>query len=401
MTRRKRVIDALNYIETDKVPKDLGGMRSTSISCFNYRELRKYLNLEDRLPIVYDEGQMLAIPEKDVLDALDCDVVFIENTGATNAYEIRGNYKRYNYNGRLEALVKQPNIYNINEKGTIEHNGMAMPKSAVVFNLPHAGQKFDINNLYLRPLDQLKKQLEKNLISDRDLENLAIRCQKARESTDRAIFLGGFEMFPDFVGGVANGSMVCLLEPIYMHDYSKLITEYAIKNFRKVIPMVKDNIDIILSGNNDMGTQNATIIAPQLNNEFFLEYFKQVNDVIHGLAPNLKTFLHSCGAIYEILDYIIEAKFDIVNPVQWTAGKYTYKQWKDKARNKITLWGGGVDAQHVLPFKQPKEIKEQVKEIVSYLKKDGGFIFCNIHNITAEIKPENIIAMYEAANEII
>lgn len=74
-------------------------------------------------------------------------------------------------------------------------------------------------------------------------------------------------------------------------------------------------------------------------------------------------------------------------------------EWKDKARNRITLWGGGIDCQHVLPFADTQEIEKHVSEVVGYLKQDGGYVFGNIHNITAEIKPESIIAMYDAAKK--
>jgi hypothetical protein len=33
------------------------------------------------------------------------------------------------------------------------------------------------------------------------------------------------------------------------------------------------------------------------------------------------------------------------------------------------------------------------------LKPDGGFIASNIQNITAEVPPQNIVAMFAAANE--
>jgi len=399
MNRRQRVLAALNFEETNQVPKDLGGMRSSSISCFNYGSLRNELNLEDRVPIVYDTGQMLAIPERDVLDALDCDIAFIEGD-ATNAYDVRNLYKPYNFNNRLKALVKDPDSFSVDSNGTVhQYNWSTMPESSVVFNSPHAGQKFDVNNLYLEPLDEVKEKMKKQVITDKELEKLVLQCEKARKSTDRAIFLSGFDMRPNFVGGVANGSMICLLEPKYMHEHSKIKMEYAIKNYEKIVPVIKDYVDIILAGNNDMGTQEATIVAPELSNEFFLEYFKQGNDVIHSLAPHMKTFLHSCGALYEILDNIIDAHFDILNPVQWTAGGHSYKEWKDKGRNKITFWGGGVDTQHVLPLKNPEFVYNHAKEIVDYMKKDGGFVFCNIHNITAEIDPKNIVAMYKAACE--
>ena len=77
-------------------------------------------------------------------------------------------------------------------------------------------------------------------------------------------------------------------------------------------------------------------------------YYRRVNDAIHEAAPQVKTFLHSCGAIYDILDLVIDSGFDVVNPVQWTAGGHSYREWKDRCRNRIALWGGGVNAQQTL-----------------------------------------------------
>jgi hypothetical protein len=34
---------------------------------------------------------------------------------------------------------------------------------------------------------------------------------------------------------------------------------------------------------------------------------------------------------------------------------------------------------------------------VRELARDNGYVFCNIHNIMAEIAPEKVIAMYRAA----
>jgi uroporphyrinogen decarboxylase len=68
-------MDALNFHETDRVPKDLGGMLSTSISAFAYPKLVEALGLPYRRPKVYDTNQMLAMPDMDVLDALGCDIV--------------------------------------------------------------------------------------------------------------------------------------------------------------------------------------------------------------------------------------------------------------------------------------------------------------------------------------
>ena len=85
-TSRERVLQTLNFQQPDRVPRDLGGMRSTSISAFAYPKLVAALGLPPRLPKVEDTGQMLALPDLDVLDALGCDVVSILD-GATNAFE--------------------------------------------------------------------------------------------------------------------------------------------------------------------------------------------------------------------------------------------------------------------------------------------------------------------------
>ena len=46
-----------------------------------------------------------------------------------------------------------------------------------------------------------------------------------------------------------------------------------------------------------------------------------------------------------------------------------------------------------------KEIQAEVRTVVNCLGDGGGYIFNSTHNITAEIPPEKVIAMYETAAE--
>ena len=93
----------------------------------------------------------------------------------------------------------------------------------------------------------------------------------------------------------------------------------------------------------------------------------------------------------------MESGFDVLNPVQWSAGKHTYREWKDKARGRIALWGGGVNSQVTLPFGSVDDVRRETAEVVAYMRQDSGYVFCNIHNILVEIDPQKVIAMYEAA----
>ena len=73
------------------------------------------------------------------------------------------------------------------------------------------------------------------------------------------------------------------------------------------------------------------------------------------------------------------------------------KDWKDKARKRLCLWGGGVNSQATLPLGTVGDVEKEVVEAVSCLKQDNGYVFCNIHNILAEIAPEKVVAMYGSA----
>ena len=297
-------------------------------------------------------------------------------------------------------MVSNKLKYKVEEDKTVLLGEFKMPPSSTVFNREHAGHDFNIDNLKKDSLIDIEEKLKNNLLDDRQVEKLAILCRNVRDTTDRAVLLNVGTMNLHFIGGIANGSMLCLLDPEYVAKVNQLKSQYTVKNYEKIIPAVKDNVDILFSGNRDMGTQISTIVAPDVLNELYIKYFKYGNDAIKSMAPHLKTFLHSCGAIYEVLDYIIDANFDVINPVQWNAGERSYREWKDKARNRITLWGGGVDSQQMLPFGTVSEIKSQVKEVVKYMKKEGGYVFSNIHNITAEVDPLKILAMYNTAKNV-
>ena len=109
--RRQRLMDALDFKETDRVPMDLGSSHITGISCFNYAALCRQLGLPDRAPYICEDSEMLAIVDQDVLDALDCDVVYVDKK-TSNAFDVSERFKPYDFGGRLNAYVfKENEVY--------------------------------------------------------------------------------------------------------------------------------------------------------------------------------------------------------------------------------------------------------------------------------------------------
>jgi uroporphyrinogen decarboxylase len=65
----------------------------------------------------------------------------------------------------------------------------------------------------------------------------------------------------------------------------------------------------------------------------------------------------------------------------------------------LVFWGGAIDAQHILPFASPQEVKEQVRKNLKIFKPGGGYVFNSVHNVQAGVPAENIVALYEAGWE--
>lgn len=403
-TSRERVLQALNFQTPDRMPKDFGGMRSTSISAFAYPKLIAALGLPPRLPRVEDTGQMLALPDLDVLDALGIDVVAILD-GATNAFDQPELWHGYDFNGRLPALVRHPEDFHNEPDGAIlQGRNRRMPPSSFVFDEEHGGQPLDLSaDLPKLDLKQLRREMQTRFIQDERIISIRGLCRRVRESTDRAVFFNDGALSAEIGIGAYSGlaifPMLCITEPDYVTELHEIVTERAVANVRALLPEIHQDIDIIMLTADDWGTQRNLIASPKVYRELFLPYYRRLTDECHRIAPQVKLFIHSCGAIYNLIDLVIESGFDILNPVQWSAGKHTYREWKDKAQRqqtggRIALWGGGVNSQVTLPLGSVEDVRREVAEVTAYLNQDGGYIFCNIHNILAEIDPEKVIAMY-------
>ncbi len=408
MTSRERVLAALNFQETDRVPCDLDGMGSTSISAFAYPKLVEALGLPPRPTRIYDTWQMIAVVDRDVLDALECDCICVNAAASANVLFDPEQWHPYDFNGRLEALVQDPSRFRTLAGGTIEQRAMPfvgvthMPPNACVFSEEHGGQAIDLfGDCAKDDLEALAQQLDREALTPEAADEIAAYCRRAQAAGgDRAMLFNGVSAMLGFRGGMANFSMLCLTEPEYVHELHEILIRAALRKAELLVPRIAPYVDIMLINSDDQGTQNSTILPPAVYRDLFTPYYRRLNDRIHALAPGVKTFYHSCGAIYPLLDAVIEGGFDILNPVQWTAGDNSPEEWKTRAGRRLALWGGGVDTQTVLPSAPVAAVEAQAAQMVKTFSPHGGYIFTAIHNIMAEIPPEKIIAMYRAAQQV-
>jgi uroporphyrinogen decarboxylase len=110
--------------------------------------------------------------------------------------------------------------------------------------------------------------------------------------------------------------------------------------------------------------------------------------------------LHCCGAVRALLPDLIDAGLDAINPVQISCRGMDAAGLKRDFGSDLAFWGGGCDTQSVLPFASPEAVREHVSQQVRILAPGGGFVFQQVHNIQANVPPQNVLAMFGALREI-
>ena len=105
--------------------------------------------------------------------------------------------------------------------------------------------------------------------------------------------------------------------------------------------------------------------------------------------------LHCCGGIRPLIGKIIEAGVDILNPLQPRAKGMDRKELRKEFGGRV-VFHGGVDIQYVLPRGTPKEVENEVIDVMETYA-PVGYIFSPAHNIQADVPPQNIITAYRTA----
>jgi len=407
MTPRERVLAALNHQEPDRVPIDFSGHRSSGIAALGYGKLRRALGLEPRPIRVYDPLQQLAIVDEDVLERFGVDTIEM-GRGFALADEHWADWTLPD-----GTPCQMPN-WALPER----QEGQWVLRSAsgrVLAKMPDGAIYFEQCYWpYLEDddLDRLPEALAENMwcavasppgplvAGSGGTRVLAEGARKLRQSTDRAIiglFGGNLLEIGQFVYRIDRFLMLLAESPRRAHEFLDRLVEIHLANLERFLGAVGEAIDIIVFGD-DLGMQNG----PQMSPAMYVEFFKPRHAKLWQTAKELadvKVMLHCCGGVRPLLAHLIEAGLDAINPVQISCRGMDTGALKKGFGDRLTFWGGGCDTHYVLSRGTPEEIRRHVREQVSILKRGGGFVFQQVHNILADVPPENVIAMFDAAKE--
>jgi uroporphyrinogen decarboxylase len=407
MTPRQRVLAALDHEPPDRVPLDFSGHRSSGIAAIAYAKLREALGLKPRTIRVYDPVQQLAIVDEDVLDRFGVDTIEL-GRGFAQENEHWVDWTLPDGTPcqmpRWAAPERQEGKWIIRSASGREL--AKMPDGAIYFEQSY--WPF----LEEDDLDRLPEALNENMwcavasppgpivAGDDGPRRLAEGARRLRESTDRAIiglFGGNLLEIGQFLYRNDRFFLLLAANPGRAHEFLDRLVEIHLANLEPFLSAVGDSIDIVLFGD-DLGMQGGPQISPAMYVEFFKPRHARMFRRAKELA-DVKVMLHCCGGVRSLLPHLIEAGMDAINPVQISCNGMDARGLKDDLGGQMTFWGGGCDTHHVLPLSTPDEIRRHVREQISIFKPGGGFVFQQVHNVLADVPPENAIAMFEAVEE--
>jgi uroporphyrinogen decarboxylase len=176
------------------------------------------------------------------------------------------------------------------------------------------------------------------------------------------------------------------LNPEFVEELFDRITDYNLEIINDVLQYPVDGFYF----GDDYGQQTGMLMGPKLWRQFIKPRLERTFAPIK--AKGLPVFLHSCGNIYDILGDLIDIGLDVYQTVQPEI--YDLKKIKKEFGKDLSFYGA-ISTQQALPYLSPDKVRELLKDTITTLNIDGGYICAPTHQIPADVPPENIMAMIE------
>ncbi len=373
LTHRERVLKTLAHEETDRVPIDLGGGPATMIHPDAYDALLAHIGFE---PEPLAEGRrgsfQAAAPSEAVLQHFDVDTRGI----APGAPE-----------GRPDVVL--------NDLSYRDEWGAVWRKAGE--RAPYINVAGPLQPL-VDPAASVLDTVEWPVINDPGrTRGLREQAERIRNETDYALVLNlGNTTFAlaQRVRGFAELLEDLLINEAFADGLMERITDVVCGVAEATLREVGDLVDCVSTAD-DMGIQHQAFMSADLYRAKVKPHHARLADTIHRLT-DARFILHSDGAVYTLLPDIIDAGIQILNPVQTNATGMDPARLKREFGNDLSFWGG-IDTQEVLPHGSPEDVAAEVRNRTNDLGRGGGWVLASVHNIQAEVPPQNIVAMYETA----
>jgi uroporphyrinogen decarboxylase len=373
-TSRKRVEAAIHFREPDRVPIDL------TITTKPYIGLRKALGLPPEQDLKASSFTEVT-PHPEVLQTLGVDLAFVK--------------------------LRKPRDWQapppLADGSTVDEWGVGRKRVFIT-------EDVYLNEVSFSPLEDAKlEDLEGYPWPDPHDPGRTIGLEEdARslyEQTDLALmgrFGGTILEQAAYLRGWQHWLMDMVIHLEFARRLLDMIADIQIILDRRGIEAAGKYLSIFKLSGEDFGMQDRPLFSmktwQELVRPVLERRWRAARAALDEFAPHVKLMLHSDGAIRPFIPDIIECGVDILDPIQpYCEGMELYGLKRDFG-DKLTFHGA-IDTQKVLPFGTPEQVEAETLRCIDALGRGGGYILAPVHNVQADVPPENLIAMCEAVQK--
>jgi uroporphyrinogen decarboxylase len=368
MTSRERVLAAIARKEPDRVPIDLGGTTTSTITLGAYRALRRYLGLPDEpSPEFMSYRATTVFPADDVFARLPGDVRLV-NTGTPVPERPLPSGEIVDAWGVIWTKPGQGHY--IPTRGPLQHLDEPGPEHLGLVAWPDPADPGWVAGLRERACAQ-------------------------RAKGDYAIvvaFPTGPVHLSQFLRGYSGWLEDIVARPAFAGALMERIADLWIGVAERVLQAVGDLVDVAMFAD-DICTQRGPLVRPEQYRRLIKPLHKRMVDALKRSGKPV--LYHCCGSTVALLPDFIEVGADAVNPVQVAAAGMDTKFLKREFGRDIAFWGA-IDTQHTLPLGTPADVRDEVRRRIEDLAPGGGYVMAAVHNVQDDVPPENVVAMFEA-----
>ena len=375
-TSRERVVAALNHQESDRVPIAFGGLHD-SIHLFGHRAVKNHLGLEGGDDVIQDPFQQIVFPDKRLLERFRADALPVY-ADPPDAFKIE-----YKEEGESRTYM--------DEWGT----KYRQPKDG--------GLYFDFSQHILsgKTIEEIRTHPFPDPADPHRFRGLREKVQRLRDETDKAIVAysptGGVYEHTYWLRGIEETFLDMASNIKALEVLTERILEWMLRFWEAYLKEIGDLVQIIQVGD-DLGGQYGPLFSPKI----YRSIYKPKHTTLISLIKkntNARIYFHSCGSIREYIPDLIEVGVEVLNPVQVGAANMESDKLNRDFGKDVSFWGGGADPVQVMSNGSPRDVREEVKRRLDDFAPGGGFVFASIHNIQADVPPENVVAFFETAYE--
>jgi uroporphyrinogen decarboxylase len=367
LSPRQRVLCALNHEEPDRVPLFIGANSSTTVLAAGYDRLVKHLGIADHPQRLFSRVFQYTWLDEEVMLRLGCDARPIVPGPAKS------------------VLCKE-----ISAEHLIDDWGIPWRRSptSIYFEATE-------NPLRNASIDDLEKYPWPILTPPGRFAGMAENAKKVQEAGYASLLLSFVSVFelPALLRGLDKLLMDMVADEDFFNALLTKITDMMVAYLRAMLKEVGPWIDVIALSD-DLGMTAGPIMSPVCYRRMVKPYHAKIFQTIKENC-GAKIFFHSCGNVYSLINDLIEAGVDLLNPVQVSAGDMgDTARLKREFGDRISFCGG-IDTRWVMPQGSTDDVRKEVQRRIKDLAPGGGYVAAAVHCIQPDVSPENIVAMCE------